>query len=61
MGWPWGRKVVWGVELVGVTVWMGLVGAGLARERSVSSGGIPERFGVGLTCLGRFADSGGLA
>ena len=48
-----GKKGVWGV---------GLVGAGLARERpALPAGRIPERCGVGLACLGRFAGSGGLA
>ena len=46
-----------GLWLVGVTVWMGLVGAGLvgaglARERpALPAGRIPERCGVGLTCF----------
>jgi hypothetical protein len=41
---------------------LGLVGAGLARERpALPAGRIPERCGVGMTYLGRFAGSGGLA
>ena len=40
----------------------GLVGAGLARERpALPAGRIPERCGVGMSYLGRFAGSGGLA